>query len=195
VLALTALIVVGKTMVTVLLGALFPWQARTALVVAAGLSQIGEFSFILGQAGIALGILNQDQYSLILAGALLSITVNPMMFRLINPTEKWLRKFPRLWALLDHHRPKPPLAEEKVESHVVIVGYGRVGRHIVNLLEQMKIPSLVIHSDAERVEELSRRGSQTCTEMRPTPRYSPMLDWNMRALLWWQDRMNPAASW
>ncbi len=161
VLALTALIVVGKSIMTLLLGFLFPWKARTALVVASGLSQIGEFSFILGQAGIALGILDRDQYSLILAGALLSITVNPLMFRLINPTEKLLRKFPRLWKTLDHHRPEPPTVEEKIEGHVVIVGYGRVGRHIINLLEQIKIPSLVIDSDAERVDELSRRGIPT----------------------------------
>jgi CPA2 family monovalent cation:H+ antiporter-2 len=146
---------------TLLLGFIFPWQARTALVVAAGLSQIGEFSFILGQAGIALGILNRDQYSLILAGALLSITVNPLMFRLINPTEKLFRRFPRLWQTLDHHRPEPPEVEEKFEGHVAIVGYGRVGRHIVNLLEEIQIPSLVIESDAERIEELNGRGIST----------------------------------
>lgn len=160
VLALTALIVIGKSVVTLMLGMAFPWQARTALVVSAGLSQIGEFSFILGQAGIAIGILNRDQYSLILAGALLSITVNPAMFRLINPAEKWLRKFPAVWRLLDHHKQTQPPKEERIEGHVVIVGYGRVGRHIVNLLGQMSIPHLVIDSDAERVDELNRRGIQ-----------------------------------
>lgn len=158
VLALTALIVLGKSLITLLLGSIFPWQGRTALVVAAGLSQIGEFSFILGQAGIGFGLLDQNQYSLILAGALLSITVNPMMFRLISPTEKWLQKSPALWRLLDRHRPKPLSVEEKVEGHVVIIGYGRVGRHIANLLEQMSIPHLVIDSDAERIEELNQRG-------------------------------------
>lgn len=157
VLILTALIVVGKTIVTLLLGMMFPWQGRTALVVAAGLSQIGEFSFILGQAGIGLGLLDQNQYSLILAGALLSITVNPMMFRLIPTAETWLQKVPVLWRLLDRHRPSPLPAEEKFEGHVVIVGYGRVGRHIVNLLGQMSIPHLVIDSDAERIEEINQR--------------------------------------
>ena len=157
VLALTALIVVGKSIVTLLLGMIFPWQGRTALVVAAGLSQIGEFSFILGQAGISLELLHQDQYSLILAGALLSITINPMMFRLIAPAENWLQKLPALWRLIDRHRPTPLPAEEKIEGHVVIVGYGRVGRHIVNLLGQMSIPHLVIDSDAERIDEINQR--------------------------------------
>ena len=158
ILALTGLIVIGKSVVTTLLGFLFPRPARTALVVAAGLSQIGEFSFIVGQAGVSLGLLDQDQYSLILAGALLSITINPLMFRLINPVEKWLHRFPTLWKLLDRHGPAPVPLEESIASHVVIVGHGRVGRHIVNVLGQLRIPHLVIEADAERVEELDRRG-------------------------------------
>jgi CPA2 family monovalent cation:H+ antiporter-2 len=158
VLALTALIVVGKFLITLVLGAVFPWQGRTVLVVAAGLSQIGEFSFILGQAGIGLGILTQDQYSLILAGALLSITVNPLMFRLIAPAENWFKNRPALWRLLDRHRPLTLPAEEKVEGHVAIVGYGRVGRNISNLLGKMSIPHLVIDSDAENIDELNRLG-------------------------------------
>lgn len=159
--ALTTLIVVGRSVVTLLLGFFFPWQARTTLVVAAGLSHIGEFSFILGQAGIELGLLNQEQYSLILAGSLLSITINPLMFRLINPTEKLLQKIPRLWKLFNRHGPAPLAVEETISGHVVIVGYGRVGRHIVNLLGEMDIPYLVIESDTERIEELNRRGAPT----------------------------------
>jgi CPA2 family monovalent cation:H+ antiporter-2 len=158
VLALTVLIVAGKFILTLLLGFIFPWQAHTALVVGAGLSQIGEFSFILGQAGISLGLLNQDQYSLILAGALLSITINPVMFRLITPTEKWLQKIPAVWRLLDRHKPMPLPLDESMEGHVVIIGYGRVGRHIVDVLGEMSIPHLVIDADAERIDELDQRG-------------------------------------
>jgi len=158
ILALTALIVVGKSVLTLLLGLVFPWKAYTALVVGAGLSQIGEFSFILGQTGISLGLLNRDQYSLILAGALLSITINPLMFRLIPPTEKFLQKLPFLWRLLDRHKTPSLPPEENIEGHVVIVGYGRVGHHIVDVLGEISIPRLVIDADAERIEELSRRG-------------------------------------
>jgi CPA2 family monovalent cation:H+ antiporter-2 len=157
VLALTILIVVGKSILTVLLGFVFPWQARTALVVGAGLSQIGEFSFILGQAALGLGLLDQDQYSLILASALLSITINPVLFRLITPAEKWLQKFPLLWQWLDHHKAASHPPEETIEGHVVIVGYGRVGHHIVDVLGEISVPHLVIDADAERIEELSRR--------------------------------------
>jgi CPA2 family monovalent cation:H+ antiporter-2 len=158
ILALTALIVIGKPLLTLLLGAIFPWQMRTTLVLAAGLSQIGEFSFILGQEGVFLGMLEQDQYSLILAGALLSITINPVLYKLIRPTEHWLKGFPSVWKVLDRHSPMPVHEDDSHENHVVIVGYGRVGRHIVNLLGQMKIPHLVIDSDAERIEEINQRG-------------------------------------
>ncbi len=158
ILAFTALIVIGKTLVTVVMGFMLPWPAHTTLVLAAVLSQIGEFSFILGQEGLALGLLDRDQYSLILTGSLLSITVNPLLIRLITPAEKWLQKLPAVWRLLDRHQPMPLPAEESMAGHVVIVGYGRVGRHIVNLLGQMSIPHLVIDADAGRIEELSRRG-------------------------------------
>lgn len=158
VLALTAIIVIGKPLLTILLGLVFPWPARTTLVVAAGLSQIGEFSFILGQAAVSLGLLEADQYSLILAGALISIPLNTAMFRLIEPTEAWLQRFPGFWKRLNHHGEIPAPIEPSIREHVVIVGYGRVGHHIVSLLGEMNIPRLVIESDAERTEELQRRG-------------------------------------
>lgn len=161
VLALTGLIVLGKPLVTLLMGLVFPWPARTTLVVAAGLSQIGEFSFILGQAGIAVGILDRDQYSLILAGALLSITLNPAMFRLMRPVEKMVHRFPALWKIFDRHRPTPPPLEEGLAGHVAIIGYGRVGRHIADLLELVKIPYLVVEENSERGAELAGRGVPT----------------------------------
>ena len=161
VLALTALIVVGKSLLAALIGFCFPHPARTALVVAAGLSQIGEFSFIVGQAGLALGLLHPDQYALILAGALLSITLNPAMFRLIAPTERFLKRFPAVWRRLDHHGPSPAPVSDQLPGHVVVVGWGRVGHHIVDVLEHVKIPRLVVEADAIRVEALQNQGVPT----------------------------------
>jgi monovalent cation:H+ antiporter-2, CPA2 family len=158
VLALTALIVLGKAVITALLGFLFPHPARTALVVAAGSSQIGEFSFIVGQAGLALGLLTPDQYSLILAGALLSITVNPLMFRLIGPVEARLQRIPALWRRLNRHGPSPVPVGKDLSGHIVVVGSGRVGHHIVNVLGHLGVPRLVVEADAGRVEELTRQG-------------------------------------
>jgi CPA2 family monovalent cation:H+ antiporter-2 len=158
VLAITALIVVGKTLLTLLMGFVFPWPARTTLVLAVSLSQIGEFSFILGQEELGLGLLNQSQYSLILAGALLSITLNTPAFRLIDPMEKWLRRIPEIWKLLDRQGAPLPETMRAMQGHVVIVGYGRVGRHIVSLLGEMQIPHLVVEADSHRIEELDWQG-------------------------------------
>lgn len=161
VLALTALIVLGKFAFTAVLGVFFPRPARTTLVVAAGLSQIGEFSFIVGQAGVSLGILSQDQYSLILAGALFSIMVNPLMFRMIAPVEKFLQGLPWLWHLLDRHGPTPQPPTEKLRDHVVVVGYGRVGEHIVTVLEHLGVSRLVVELDGGRVAEFEQQGIPT----------------------------------
>jgi len=160
VLALLALITIGKYAVTLLLGVFIKHPARTFLVVAAGRSQIGEFSFILGQAGLSMGLLDQGQYSLILAGALLSITVNPLMYKTTAPVENLLRKIPAVWALLDRHRAAPAIPED-ISEHVVVIGYGRVGQHIVNVLGRLRVPLVVIDSDVERIEELTAKGVPT----------------------------------
>ncbi len=161
VLALTALIVVGKAVFTQLLGLVLPASGRTMLVVSAGLSQIGEFSFIVGQAGVRLGVLTQNQYSLILAGALLSIMINPLMFKAIPLAERALQRWPKLWARLDRHPPAVVDPALPREGHVVVVGYGRVGEHIVAVLERLGIPRLVVERDAHRAAEFTERGVPT----------------------------------
>jgi len=154
VLALTALIVLGKAGLAAGIGFFFPHPARTALVVAAGLSQIGEFSFIVGQAGLGLGLIDADQYGLILAGALVSITLNPLMFRLIDPIERALQGIPALWRILNQHGPAPAPVSAGLAGHVVVVGWGRVGHHIVDVLDHVRVQRLVVEMDAARVEDL-----------------------------------------
>ena len=159
VLALSALVVAGKSALAAFIGFAFPYPARTALVVGAGLSQIGEFSFIVGQSGLALGVLDETQYSLILAGAIVSITVNPWMFRLIDPIERSLKGRPRLWDRLNRHGPVIARPAETLDRHIVIVGCGRVGRHIAEVLGQIGVPHLVVEADASRARRLQERGT------------------------------------
>jgi monovalent cation:H+ antiporter-2, CPA2 family len=161
VLALTALVVVGKGVFTLLLGLLLPVSARTILVVATGLSQIGEFSFIVGQAGVALGVLSQQQYGLLLAAALLSIIVNPLLFKGLPLAERTLERLPGLWRLLQRSVPSFVPVQHHMSGHVVIVGYGRVGEHIVNVLERLNVPRLVVEQDAARAATFQQRGVQT----------------------------------
>lgn len=161
VVALTAIIVLGKGLITILLGLMIPGQAFTFLVVAAGLSQIGEFSFILGQSGFSLGLLDRNQYSLILAAALISITLNPALFAVLPRAESALRRIPALWARLDRQSRTPSTPLEAEASPVVVIGYGRVGKHLLQVLRAMEIPMLIIEADAPRVDELNSQGIPT----------------------------------
>ncbi|MBI1281505.1 MAG: sodium:proton exchanger [Anaerolineaceae bacterium] len=161
VIILTALIVVGKGIFTLLLGTILPASGRTILVVAAGLSQIGEFSFIVGQSGVALGILSQDQYGLILAGAVISIVCNPFMFRLIPVAERTLQKLPTVWKWLDRGGPTPEPLRARMRDHVVVVGYGRVGKHIGHVLDKLQLSYLVVENDAVEAKDIQALGIKT----------------------------------
>ncbi len=94
VLLVAGVILIAKPVWTFLISLVLSRSPRTALVTAGGLSQMGEFSFVMGQAGMSLGLLTHDQYSLILAGAIITITVNPLVFRLVDPVEAWLHAAP-----------------------------------------------------------------------------------------------------
>jgi monovalent cation:H+ antiporter-2, CPA2 family len=161
VLLLVMIIVLGKFVLTILQGIILPRPARTALILAAGRSQIGEFSFILGTAGIALGVFKEEQYSLLLASALLSITLNPFLFRTLPWIEAQLRKVPAFWSLLDRHGSVQAPIEEPLQDHVVVIGCGRVGQHLVNVLGHLSIPRLVVEQDIGRVTELQRQAIPT----------------------------------
>jgi CPA2 family monovalent cation:H+ antiporter-2 len=162
VLALTALVVVGKAVITLLIGLVLPASGRTILVVAVGLSQIGEFSFIVGQSGLALGVLSQEQYGLILAASLLTIVANPLLFRALPPLERFLqRSLPGFWRRLERYGPTPELVSHGMSGHVVVVGYGRVGKHIIAVLERLGVPRLVVEQDAARASEFQQRGIPT----------------------------------
>jgi CPA2 family monovalent cation:H+ antiporter-2 len=161
VIILSLLVIVGKGVITLLLGLVLPSSARTMIVVAAGLSQIGEFSFIVGQSGVALGLLDTDQYGLILAAAVISIVLNPLMFNLIPTIERGLRRLPWLWRRMERGGPTPEPFNETIEGHVVIVGYGRVGSHIGGVLERLGLPFLVVEQNMIHANELQRRGIKT----------------------------------
>src|SRR5262245_2028952 len=139
VLLVVGIIVLGKSIAAALLVLLMRYPLNTALTVSASLAQIGEFSFILGGLGAALGLLPAQGQSLILAGALISIALNPLLFSAIGPLQRWLRERSKLARALE--RRDDPLAELPMSTdrrylarQVVIVGYGRVGRHIAEAL-------------------------------------------------------------
>ena len=163
VLTVVAIIVVGKSLAAFFLVLAFRYPLNTALTVSASLAQIGEFSFILAGLGVALGLLPKAGMSLILAGALISIALNPLVFRVIEPAQAWIRSRSNLARILE--RSDDPLAElpmavesRDVTGHVVLVGYGRVGRRIGEALTERSVPFVVAEQNRELVEALRERG-------------------------------------
>jgi len=157
VLVITLMVILGKGIIVILMGLLFPRPARTFLVIAVGLAQIGEFSFIIGQGGVANKMLTADQYSLILAASLISISVNPLLYRVLPKLEKLLQRMPGFWKRMDASTHIVEVKEEDLHDHVVIVGYGRIGKHLVEVLKSLNVPLLVIESDVERIDQLNQQ--------------------------------------
>jgi CPA2 family monovalent cation:H+ antiporter-2 len=140
----------------------FRYPLSTALTVGASLAQIGEFSFILAGLGVTLGLLSAEGQSLILAGSLISITLNPLVLEAIEPVQDWARKRSRLAGALE--RGDDPLAElpatvdvETLTGHVVLIGYGRVGKRIAEAMSRQGIRYVVAEQNRELVEQLRRR--------------------------------------
>jgi CPA2 family monovalent cation:H+ antiporter-2 len=160
--AVVALIVGAKSLAAFVIVALAGFPVRVGLTVAVGLAQIGEFSFILGTVGLSLGLLPPDGFQLIVAGALLSITFNPFLFRAIDPVEAWLRRRGAIRRLTgrragDLARLDHATAADLVQ-HAVIAGYGRVGRLIAPALERRGFRYVVITQQRDEVDRLRARG-------------------------------------
>jgi monovalent cation:H+ antiporter-2, CPA2 family len=163
VLGTVLIIVFGKSVAAFLIVLLFRYPARTALTVSASLAQIGEFSFILAGLGLSLGLLPQEGQSLIVAGALLSITLNPLVFRLVDPLLAWLQASPRFKPPVELPRDPltllpPGIDETTLRDHVVLVGYGRVGSVIGKALEQAGVSYLIVEQNREYVVQLREQG-------------------------------------
>ncbi len=163
VLAVVMVIVLGKSIAAFILVLLFRYPLNTALTVSASLAQIGEFSFILAGLGVALGVLPVEGQNLILAGAIISIALNPLVFQAIEPLQQWARKHSKLAR--DLERRDDPLSElpmsvesSQLTGHVVVVGYGRVGRRIVAALRASSVRLVVADQNRELVESLREQG-------------------------------------
>lgn len=163
VLAVVGIIMVGKTIAAMALVLFFRYPINTALTVGASLAQIGEFSFILATLGVSLKLLSLEGQNLILAGALISITLNSFIFSAIEPIQNWIRERSSLARLLE--RSGDPLAmlpdevsQDYLRDQVVIVGHGEVGRRITKTLMAEEIKVVIAEENREIVENLREKG-------------------------------------
>lgn len=159
VIATLAIIVFGKSIAAFLLVKMFGHSKRTALTISVSLAQIGEFAFILAGLGISLGLLSEHGRNLVLAGAILSIMFNPLLFTLL---EKYLAKT----ETIEDQSVEEAVEDEKqipfdLCNHALLVGYGRVGSLLGEKLQAAGIPLVVIENSRPRVEALRDQGIST----------------------------------
>ena len=160
VLATFLIIVGGNALAAFLIVLALRRSLFTALTSAASLSQIGEFSFILAGLGVALQLLPENGRDLILAGAILSILANPLLFFALDKARPWLGERNRrtqLTAVVESGTPEE-LPITSLKDHAVIVGCGRVGSLVVEAMETKRQPFLVIEERSEIVDKLRARG-------------------------------------
>lgn len=157
-----SIIMVGKSIAAFLIVMLFKYPLKTGLLVSAALAQIGEFSFILIGLGLTYGLLPETGRDLVLAGALVSIALNPLAFRFARKIYEFAEQHHRLSAIFNVK--EADLSElsrnQKVtlKDSVILVGYGRVGQHICQNIHEAKIDLVVIDSNRDRVTQLREKG-------------------------------------
>jgi monovalent cation:H+ antiporter-2, CPA2 family len=159
------IILLGKPLAALVIVLVMGYAPRVALSVAVALAQIGEFSFILATAGRELGVLGDSGANTIVAAAIISISLNPLIYRLIGPLEKRARHT-RLWQMLEaRSKPLPPRGAEAIPRHqpvsrdtAVVVGYGPTGRTLSRLLLENGIEPFVVEMNLQTVRHLQSEG-------------------------------------
>ncbi|QBR71388.1 Kef family K(+) transporter [Beijerinckiaceae bacterium] len=152
VLGTVSIVVIGKSLVALLIVRAFGHPLATALMISASLAQVGEFSFILAGLGVGLGLLGEDARDLILATALISILINPLLFIALDRWEE---------------APKPSKAppanggQALTEDRAILVGYGRIGQIVGQELVRKKLKLVVIDEQADGMEPLREAGVET----------------------------------
>ncbi|GAB2625118.1 YbaL family putative K(+) efflux transporter [Novilysobacter erysipheiresistens] len=153
VLATTLIIVFGKSIAAFVIVRAFGHPNSTALTISTSLAQIGEFAFIIAGLGLSLEILPREGHDLVLAGALISIMLNPLLFVALDRWQARSDERDRRNA-----PPEPDVVPMDIGGHAILVGYGRVGSQLARLLHQRGVPLVVIEDDADRVEEARAAG-------------------------------------
>ncbi|WP_063695339.1 YbaL family putative K(+) efflux transporter [Bradyrhizobium embrapense] len=154
-LATLFVIVVGKSLAALLIVVLFRHPMATALMISASLAQIGEFSFILAELGVALNLLPKAGRDLILAGAIFSIMLNPLVFAVVD----WLTsRLEKPQAASPTVATTEPIPVTDLRDHTILVGYGRVGSLVGDALHRRNAPFLAIEASDDTVAKLRQRG-------------------------------------
>jgi CPA2 family monovalent cation:H+ antiporter-2 len=164
--AVLFIVIVGKSLAAFVIVRMFRHPVGTALMISASLAQIGEFSFILAELGVSLNLLPKEGRDLILAGAILSIMLNPLIFSLAERlTGKLAPDETDAATSASGAAPRTPHAPPvtSLTRHDILIGYGRVGRIVGEALKQAQRPFLVIVDIDETIAMLREEGIETIT--------------------------------
>jgi len=152
-------VVLGKFIIFPIITWLFGYSGKTALLVGAGMPQIGEFSFIMAVIGVEAGVISEHLYSLIIATAVITMVLTPFNLKLVSVLYPKLYRVKGIGQLLSGRiEPSPIATGHKLFDHVVVCGLGRVGSNLVRVLEQLDFPYLVIDIDPRVISTLRSRG-------------------------------------
>ncbi|MEL6384444.1 MAG: cation:proton antiporter [Cyanobacteria bacterium J06626_18] len=158
ILGLVTLVMLGKALVILPVVLRFGYSFRTALLVGVGLNQIGEFSFVLALEGFTLDIINERQYLLLLGTTAITLVLTPAWIKSAPRITKGLRRIPGLRKWLDQlAEPRLFSVPDNIADHVIVAGYGRVGRVLVNILQNRGYTVLVIENSEAAIQQLRHR--------------------------------------
>jgi CPA2 family monovalent cation:H+ antiporter-2 len=159
-LATLLIIVVGKSLAAFAIVRLFGYPVSHALTISASLAQIGEFSFILAGLGVSLALLPPHGRDLILAGAIISILLNPVLFALLDrhlARGKAATPAPDQAAAAEQSL-REPIQPTELNGHVVLIGFGRVGHLVAEGLTAHGVPTLLIEENRPLVAQARATG-------------------------------------
>jgi CPA2 family monovalent cation:H+ antiporter-2 len=161
--ATLAIVLVGKPLAALVIVLLLRYPPKVAFAVAVALAQIGEFSFILAALAKQLRMIPPEATDALVAAAIVSITLNPLLYKLVDPFERWAASHPRLWQRLTARARQRlpgtgPVPQADPELRAVVVGYGPVGRTVVRLLRENEIEPTVIELNLDTVTRLRADG-------------------------------------
>ncbi|AKG20533.1 cation:proton antiporter domain-containing protein [Calothrix sp. 336/3] len=159
ILGLVALVFLGKFLIVTPLVKLFRYPWKTALIAGFGLAQIGEFSFVLASEGQTLGLVSRRIYLLILGTTAVTLVLTPFVLRLVPILFDWAESMPWLKPYLSvEGQPLGASEDLPVQNHIIVCGYGRVGKNVVKLLQQHQVPLVVIDQSESRIQQLREAG-------------------------------------
>ncbi|MBD1842030.1 cation:proton antiporter [Cyanobacteria bacterium FACHB-63] len=159
ILGLVALVFVGKFLIITPLVRIFRYPLKTALIAGLGLAQIGEFSFVLASEGQTLGIVSRQVYLLILGTTAVTLVLTPFVLRLVPKLFAWGESIPWLAQYLEQSDEPLAISEDlPIQDHVIVCGYGRIGRNIVRLLRDRQYPVLVIDQSEAQIQKVREAG-------------------------------------